>query len=136
PTNRILTLRPDSPCAPPASDCGVMGALGVACPPTAVSLLPLPGLATRLLPTRPHPATIPVRFAFELARASMLPPARSALLGRRVATVVSRELEAGQNEATWNGETTGGTRVDTGFYVAVLEAGGARDTRRFLLLRR
>jgi len=38
PDNGVLTLRSDSPCAPPGEmGCGLIGALGVACGPTALA---------------------------------------------------------------------------------------------------
>jgi FlgD Ig-like domain/Right handed beta helix region len=128
-----LTLSESSPCAPSGS-CGLIGALGVACPPLSVPS-PAVGRIVQLQPVRPNPASAPLQFAFELARPASVRLEVFDLLGRRVATVEHRDLDAGLHDVTWDGRSARGARVGPGVYVALLRAGDERDAQRFVLAR-
>jgi len=82
----------------------------------------------------PNPARGETRFAFTLSSASTVRLEVIDLAGRRVATLLSGALPAGQHEARWNG---GGVRgaAPAGVYFARLEAGSLALTRRFVRVR-
>jgi len=132
--HRDLTLMAGSSCAP-SGPCGLIGALGVACSSNGITVVKSAGRSTRLLSTRPHPTTVPVTFAFELARPSKVRLEVYDLLGRRIASLGPRDFAAGTHELIWDGRGAGGAPAGSGFFVVVLEADGLRDTKRFLLTR-
>ncbi|MBP2680634.1 MAG: hypothetical protein H6Q78_497, partial [Candidatus Krumholzibacteriota bacterium] len=55
--------------------------------------------------------------------------------GRMVATVLSRELPAGEHRAAWDGRNAKGEAVASGVYFYRLSAGGRTATKKMLLLR-
>ena len=55
--------------------------------------------------------------------------------GRRVKTLVSGFVEAGQQEAQWDGRDDSGKRVASGVYLYRLVAGEFRETKRMVLLK-
>jgi hypothetical protein len=55
--------------------------------------------------------------------------------GRRVATLVEGEVEAGSHAAVWNGTTDSGEAVATGVYFARLSAAGETRTQKMILLK-
>jgi hypothetical protein len=57
------------------------------------------------------------------------------LLGRRVKTLVSGELPAGQHNIVWDGRDEAGHDVASGVYLYKLEASGVTDAHRMTLLR-
>ena len=58
-----------------------------------------------------------------------------ALDGREVATLLADEMTAGSHEVFWNGQDHQGRRMASGAYFYRLEAGGAAETGRMLLLK-
>lgn len=56
------------------------------------------------------------------------------LAGRRIATVVDRELEAGRYEYSWNGTTDAGGHCPAGAYFCRVDCGGVCTTARFIRL--
>jgi hypothetical protein len=92
-----------------------------------------PGL--RLGPGLPNPFTLDMRMSFTLTRAgsvrlSILDPA-----GRQVAVVEEGWRAAGIYDAHWDGRDQRGRRLPNGVYVAVLEAEGARVSRKIAYVR-
>jgi flagellar hook assembly protein FlgD len=57
------------------------------------------------------------------------------LAGRRVKTLVSGYVDAGQHEAQWGGRDEQGRRVASGVYLYRLVAGDFVETRRMVLLK-
>jgi len=55
--------------------------------------------------------------------------------GRLVRTLVDRRLAPGIGRAVWHGDDRHGARVATGAYVVRIDAGGARASRRIVLLK-
>jgi len=55
--------------------------------------------------------------------------------GRMVATVLSRELPAGEHRAAWDGKNQRGEPVASGVYFYKLTAGGRAATRKMVLMR-
>jgi hypothetical protein len=134
PDVRVLTLSESSPCLPSGA-CGLIGALGIGCPPLSVTGNGPAGPAVRLLPMRPNPATAPLRFRFELSRAASVRFEVFDLFGRRVSTIEGRDFDAGPHDVEWDGRTSSGAQLGPGVYVAVLHAGDGRDALRFVLTR-
>jgi hypothetical protein len=54
--------------------------------------------------------------------------------GRLTATILDRELPAGEQSVTWDGTGRGGTRVAPGIYFCNFQSGGRVETRRIVLL--
>jgi flagellar hook assembly protein FlgD len=55
--------------------------------------------------------------------------------GRRVRTLVDRQLPPGRHEISWDLHDQSGNRVSTGLYFARMEAGEKRDTKRIVVLK-
>lgn len=57
------------------------------------------------------------------------------LAGRRVKSLVSGPIAAGDHEASWDGRDEAGSRVASGVYLCRLETGSFVETRRMILLK-
>ncbi|UCE65425.1 MAG: S8 family serine peptidase, partial [Candidatus Zixiibacteriota bacterium] len=57
------------------------------------------------------------------------------LLGRRVRTLISAELDAGYHTIAWNGDDSSGKSVSSGIYFYKIEAGDFRMTRKMIMLK-
>jgi len=57
------------------------------------------------------------------------------LAGRRVKTLVSEHVRAGEHQAIWNGQDESGRRVASGVYLYRIDASGFRETKRMVLLK-
>ncbi len=89
----------------------------------------------RLHGAAPNPFNPRTEIAFALPGSG---PARlwiSDARGRRVRTLVSADLPAGEHRAIWNGRDDTGRAVATGVYLAVVEQAGGRVARRLTLVR-
>jgi subtilisin-like proprotein convertase family protein len=81
-----------------------------------------------LAPARPNPFAELAELAFTLDR-----PGRASLeifdvSGRRVRTIVDRDLGAGRHSFSWNGRDTGGRDVSSGIYFVRRGSGGALNS--------
>jgi hypothetical protein len=83
----------------------------------------------------PNPFNPATRIAFEIGGNAAVELAIYDASGRRVATLVHTDLEPGRYEATWNGRTAGGREATSGVYFCRLEAGGAVETKKMVLVR-
>jgi hypothetical protein len=83
----------------------------------------------------PNPFNPVTRITFDIGARTAVELSIYDVSGRRVATLVREELEAGRYEAVWNGRATGGRTAASGVYFCRLEAGGAVETRKMVLLR-
>ena len=54
--------------------------------------------------------------------------------GRRVRTLVSRVLEAGDHVVSWNGTDDHGGRLPSGMYIYRMESGGTQLSRKMVML--
>lgn len=135
---RELTIRDDSPCAPEAGSCGLIGALGVNCTVLAVSehdLENTPPRAVHLLPPRPNPAALPVRIVFEVPAPTSIQIGIYAASGRRMATLADGVFAAGRHELSWPAGARGrDLELAAGVYFIALDAGSGRETERFILI--
>jgi hypothetical protein len=74
-----------------------------------------------------------VRFALqETARAQL---SVYDVMGRKVATLVDRAVEAGEHTVRWNGRSADGSTVASGVYLLRLQAGDRVATRRLTVVR-
>ena len=93
------------------------------------------GDGLRLGPALPNPFRSELSLSFELPNAG---PARLDVFdaaGRRVATLARGRFAAGRHAARWSGADDDGRALPAGLYLASLEAGGRRVTRRIALTR-
>ncbi|MFO7654734.1 MAG: FG-GAP-like repeat-containing protein [Candidatus Krumholzibacteriia bacterium] len=93
-----------------------------------------PGLAVVLGAPHPNPFNPAVEIAFTVRQAGAAVAAVWDLRGRRVATLLARELAAGEHRLTWRGEGDDGP-VAAGAYVVTVETDGGRASRKIMLVR-
>ncbi len=55
--------------------------------------------------------------------------------GRKVSTLISGRMEAGEHVVTWDGTTLTGERASSGVYFCVLQTGEGRATRKVVLVK-
>jgi hypothetical protein len=105
--------------------------------PATVSGVALPTLpnAFALLPNVPNPFNPSTRLIFDLPRAGNVRLAVYDLAGRRVRVLVDEPRAAGRHEAAWDGIDDAGQRGGSGVYVARLEVGNFRESRRLTLVK-
>jgi glucose/arabinose dehydrogenase len=87
------------------------------------------------LTAAPNPAPREVVLAWDLPRAGRVRLSVYDLSGRRVALLVDSERAAGTGSVGWNGVGEGGRALPGGVYLAQLELGGERVTRRIVFTR-
>jgi hypothetical protein len=97
----------------------------------------VPGAARgiRLGPALPNPFALDLRMSFALERAGRVRLSLHDASGRRVAILVDGWRAAGAHEARWDGRDAQGRDLPNGVYLAVLEAGGARSSRKIAHVR-
>ncbi|HEU4765585.1 MAG TPA: FlgD immunoglobulin-like domain containing protein, partial [Candidatus Eisenbacteria bacterium] len=83
----------------------------------------------------PVPSHLQTSLAFELPRSGPVTIAVYDVAGRVVRTLVSETRPAGHHQTTWDGRTRSGSPAPAGIYFARLEEGGARVTRRIVLMK-
>jgi len=55
--------------------------------------------------------------------------------GRVVATLVDRDIDAGEHSVSWDGTTDSGDRAASGVYFVRLEAAGGQRSQKLVLLK-
>ncbi len=102
---------------------------------TSVGAGVAPGLPTvlRFYPPRPNPATDAIRFAYDLPMAAPVRLEVFDLSGRRVASVVSDQTEAGHHEVRWSPRGSG-DGIAAGLYFARFSVPGLTRMARLVLL--
>lgn len=107
--------------------------------PTAV---PFPGLMggggasfATLQQSIPNPFTPRTAIRFDLRRAGRVSLSVFDITGRRVTTLLDRDLVPGPHEVVWNGTDQAGRRVKSGVYLYELSMGGERLSRRMVYTR-
>jgi ligand-binding sensor domain-containing protein len=83
----------------------------------------------------PNPFNPSTTLSFTLSEPGNVELAVYSITGRKVRTLVSGVLPAGERVAVWDGTDETGTPVSSGVYVARLRAGGMVSSRRMLLLK-
>jgi hypothetical protein len=83
----------------------------------------------------PNPFNPQTLIRFDLAATETVKLAVYDALGQRVRILVEELLAAGEHQAMWNGQDGAGAAVASGVYFYRLQAGGAAQARRMLLLK-
>jgi hypothetical protein len=94
-----------------------------------------PPVRNALLPNRPNPFNPSTRIEFDLAHAGRARLRVFDVSGRRVATLLDRDLAAGRHSAFWSGRDDEGRPVASGVYLYRVEAPGFTQTRKMALLK-
>jgi hypothetical protein len=108
--------------------------LGFGGPVVAVNGAPERPGAVELATPWPNPASRSVDFGFRLPGAAAVRLAVYDLAGRCLRTLVDTRLEAGEHRARWDLAAASGSRMPAGVYLAALDVGGRRSTRKVAVL--
>ncbi len=92
-------------------------------------------LGVRVLGNRPNPFNPVTKIAFSLPATADAKLAVFDIAGRRVVTLVDREVEAGRHEVVWNGTNEAGDPVASGVYFSRLMAMGEEHSAKMVLLK-
>ncbi|MAE69602.1 MAG: hypothetical protein CME06_03930 [Gemmatimonadetes bacterium] len=95
----------------------------------------LPAIPQRPRPLRPQPLQPSNTIPIELKSPGYARLAIYDIAGRLVRALVDRSVVAGRHRFAWDGLNRGGSSVASGVYVVRLETGGARESRRVVVLR-
>jgi hypothetical protein len=91
--------------------------------------------ALQMEPAWPNPFADETRIAFALVRPGRVSLSILDASGRRVATLVDEERDAGPHAARWDGRDDRGQRVAPGVYVSLLVSGGETRRGKVILVR-
>jgi hypothetical protein len=91
------------------------------------------GAVARLSAARPNPFSPETVIGYSLERGGVTEIAVYDVTGRRVRTLVSGFVPAGEHETAWDGRDDAGNHVASGVYLYRLRAGDAVETRRMIL---
>jgi hypothetical protein len=86
-------------------------------------------------PAYPNPASSHVRIGFSLPTRQHVALRVFDTLGRRVATLIDRELDPGRHEASWDRRDASLVRAPAGVYFVELLAAGERISRKIIVMR-
>ncbi len=130
-------LQADSPCAAgnhPGGLCDgeMLGAVAVACEPSAV---PLPEIASLKLGNNPNPFNPRTTIFFELPAAGPASLRIYDLSGRLVLERSWEDLPAGRSEFSWQGRDRQGRALPSGIYLYRLDANQQTISRRMSLIK-
>lgn len=90
---------------------------------------------SRILALAPNPGNGEISISFQLATRQHIELQIFDVRGRKVATLLSKALEAGVHERVWNCKNSLGTSVAPGVYLCRLTAGGHSDFRKIVLVK-
>ncbi len=93
------------------------------------------GPGARLAPATPNPFGFQTSFHYTLGRSGTVRLSIYDARGRRVATLVTGEQQAGEHAAQWNGRDEHGRPVAAGVYSSILEFGGERRAGKIVVVR-
>ena len=106
---------------------------------TVTAAPPLPDMPVvsraRLYAPHPNPFNPRVVLPYATARPGHVELTVYDLAGRRVRTLVAKDLPAGRHEVTWNGVDERGRRVGSGVYFLRLDSAGQSDRCRVTLVK-
>jgi subtilisin family serine protease len=94
----------------------------------------IPG-AFSLSQNYPNPFNTATAITFSLSRKSDVTLDIYNILGRKVVTLIDRELQAGEHRVEWDGTSVDGSTVASGIYFYRLQATESSAVRKMLLLR-
>jgi len=84
---------------------------------------------------RPNPFNPTTVIDYSLARKSQVDISVFNILGQKVVTLVSAELDAGPHQAVWDGKDTNGQQVASGVYFYKMDTDQFVQTRKMALMR-
>jgi PKD repeat protein len=88
-----------------------------------------------LAQNRPNPFNPATVIAFAIPTSGRVELSVYDAAGRRVRTLVSSSLPAGEHQAQWDGRDDSGHQVAAGVYLSFLDAAGTQMTRKMILLK-
>jgi predicted CXXCH cytochrome family protein len=83
----------------------------------------------------PNPFNPSTEIAFALPKAVRVKLSIFTITGEQIATLVDREMAAGNYSVTWNGEGLSGRLVSSGLYLYRIEAGDFVSVRKMVMLK-
>ena len=83
----------------------------------------------------PNPFNPTTNIAFDLPESTDVTLEVYDMMGRRVATLISGQLNAGRYEATWNARSDSGSMVASGVYIYRLRAGNFESVKQMVLMK-
>ncbi len=95
---------------------------------------PIPDIFT-LSQNYPNPFNPSTSISFSLEQKAYASIVIYDLMGRKVKTLISSLLDAGEHEILWDGSNDSGTDVASGIYLYKLESNGSSQVKRMTLLR-
>ncbi|MRR09830.1 T9SS type A sorting domain-containing protein, partial [bacterium] len=104
---------------------------------TGVAQGPATGPAVKIgtLQASPNPASRGTAISFQLAGRSRVRLAVYDIAGRNVRSLLLGELPAGRHSVRWDGRNGDGAAVGSGVYFVALDAGGAAQRLRLVVVR-
>ncbi len=131
----LLTISLHSPCSPVHSaGCGLIGAHGVECSTTDIDQ-DVPAEIATSLTAYPNPFNPETELTFRLADSGWTTLKVFDLAGRRIATLVAEELDAGDHAVSWRGRSDAGVAVSSGVYIASLVQSDVRISTPLILVK-
>ena len=100
----------------------------------AAEAVPVPPRRTALRQNVPNPFNPSTRIPFAISQAGRVTLTVYDVRGRRVATLVDRDLPAGEHHVDWQGKDGAGHDIASGVYFCRLDAPGARHAARKMVL--
>jgi hypothetical protein len=94
-----------------------------------------PVLATRLRGVHPNPFNPNTSIAFSVDRPQRICITVYDMSGRLVSALADQVYESGTHQVEWNGLDSCGRGVASGTYLVTLEAAGAHDMQKIMLVR-
>jgi hypothetical protein len=91
--------------------------------------------STTLMQNYPNPFNSSTNISFYLANESRVELSIYDLLGRKVTTLISGNLQAGQQTINWNGINARGSQVASGMYLYILKTDGGTQSKRMVMLK-
>ncbi len=132
-----FSISPISPAAAAQSGgCGTIGADAETCIGTAVDD-PTPGRTSAFLVHQnvPNPFNPITRISFAIPVDGRVQVTVFDARGRRVATLLDRELPAGEHNVRWDGRDAAGARVSSGIYLYEVRSGNHRSVKKMGLIK-
>jgi hypothetical protein len=83
----------------------------------------------------PNPFNPTTRIQYSLPKAGLVQISIYTLMGQKIATLVNRNMDAGQYIITWNAMNDQGRKVPSGIYFYTLESGSYRAIKKLVLLK-
>ncbi len=102
--------------------------------PVETETIDLP-LKFNLYPNRPNPFNPGTRISFDIPHETYADLSVFDVLGRKVVTIFSGEIDARSHEYYWNGLDAAGRDVPSGFYFCILSSRDYYAGRKMLLIR-